>query len=79
LYDITLTLLIGHHAQAYYLGERREGTLSDTVKAWKEYLPPGYLPLAHPSPRNPPWLVRNPWFEEELELDLRNIIQALKL
>jgi uracil-DNA glycosylase len=34
----------------------------------------GYLPLAHPSPRNKPWLVRNPWFEEELVLDLRNII-----
>jgi hypothetical protein len=30
---ITLTLLIGHHAQAYYLGERRKDTLSDTVKA----------------------------------------------
>lgn len=74
-----LILLIGHHAQGYYLGDRRKGTLSDTVKAWKEYLPLGYLPLAHPSLRNQPWLVRNPWFEEELVLDLRNVIQALKL
>ena len=77
--DIALTLLIGHHAQAYYLRDRRRDTLGDTVKAWKEYLPLGYLPLAHPSPRNQPWLVKNPWFEEELVLDLRNVIQALKL
>ena len=74
-----LTLLIGHYAQVYYLGEHRKGTLSQTVKAWREYLPLGYLPLAHPSPRNKPWLVRNPWFEEELVLDLRNVIQALNL
>ena len=77
--DVALTLLIGHHAQAYYLGDRRKATVGDTVKAWKEYLPLGYLPLAHPSPRNQPWLVKNPWFEEELVLDLRNVIQALKL
>ena len=76
---IAMTLLIGHHAQSYYLGGRRKATLSDTVKAWKEYLPLGYLPLAHPSPRNQPWLVKNRWFEEELVLDLRNVIQALKL
>jgi uracil-DNA glycosylase len=42
-------------------------------------LPLGYLPLADPSPRNQPWLVKNAWFEEELVLDLRNVIQALKL
>lgn len=77
--DIALTLLIGHHAQAYYLGDRRKATLGDTVKAWKEYLPLGYLPLAHPSPRNQPWLAKNPWFEVELVLDLQNVIRALKL
>jgi uracil-DNA glycosylase len=77
--DIALTLLLGQYAQAYYLGDRRNATLGDTVKAWKEYLPLGYLPLAHPSPRNQPWLVRNPWFEEELVRELQNVIQALKL
>jgi uracil-DNA glycosylase len=70
LCGINLTLLIGHHAQANYLAERRKSTLSDTVKAWKEYLPLGYMPLAHPSPRNQPWLVKNPWFEEELVREL---------
>jgi len=77
--NIALTLLIGSYAQAYYLGDRRKPTLSDTVKAWKTYLPLGYLPLAHPSPRNQPWLVKNPWFEKELVRELRKAIQRLKL
>ena len=77
--NIALTLLIGHHAQSYYLRDRRKDTLGDTVQAWKEYLPLGYLPLAHPSPRNQPWLANNLWFEQELVLDLRSVIQALKL
>jgi len=77
--EIRLTLLLGQYAQAHYLGDRRKATLGDTVKAWKEYLPLGYLPLAHPSPRNKPWLVKNPWFEEELVRELQSVIQALKL
>ena len=77
--NIALTLLIGSYAQAYYLGNRRKPTLSDTVKAWKTYLPLGYLPLAHPSPRNQPWLVKNPWFETELVRELRKAIRRLKL
>ena len=77
--DIGLTLLIGQYAQAYYLGRRRKATLRDTVLAWKEYLPTGYLPLVHPSPRNQPWLDRNLWFEGTLVCELRNLIQDLKL
>jgi uracil-DNA glycosylase len=79
LTEVSLTLLIGQYAQAYYLGSRRKDTLRDTVRAWKEYLPLGYLPLVHPSPRNQAWLVKNPWFEEQLVRELRNEIQALKL
>ena len=77
--NIALTLLIGRYAQAYYLGSRRKAKLGDTVEAWKEYLPLGYLPLPHPSPRNQPWFVKNPWFEDELVLVLQNAIQSLKL
>jgi len=77
--DIALTLLIGRYAQVYYLGNRRKATLGDTVKAWKEYLPLGYLPLVHPSPRNQPWLAKNPWFEEELVQELQSVMQDLKL
>ena len=65
--------------QVYYLGDRRKAALSDTVKALKEYLPLGHLPLANPSSCNQPWLVKTPWFEDELVLGLRNVIQALKL
>ncbi|MBP8257376.1 MAG: uracil-DNA glycosylase family protein [Opitutaceae bacterium] len=77
--NITLTLLIGQYAQASYLGSLRKATLSETVRAWSEYLQLGYLPLAHPSPRNQPWLVKNPWFEEELVPELRSVVQMLKL
>jgi uracil-DNA glycosylase len=63
--NIRLTLLIGQYAQAYYLGPRCKKTLTETVAAWKEYLPE-FLPLPHPSPRNQMWLKRNPWFERDL-------------
>jgi uracil-DNA glycosylase len=77
--DVALTLLIGQYAQSYYLRRRRKATLGDTIRASKEYLPLGYLPLVHPSPRNQLWLVKNPWFEEELVPKLREIITALRL
>jgi uracil-DNA glycosylase len=68
--DIRLTLLIGQYAQAYYLGERRKATLTDTVAAWREYLPE-FMVLPHPSPRNQLWLKRNPWFAADLLPELR--------
>jgi uracil-DNA glycosylase len=76
---IKLTLLIEQYAQVYYLGRRRKATLRETVLAWKEYLRTGYLPLVHPSPRNQPWLVKNPWFEVALVCELRKVNQDLKL
>ena len=77
--NIALTLLIGRYAQASYLGSRRKAKLGETVRAWSEYLPLGYLPLAHPSPRNQPWLAKNQWFEEELVRELRSVVQTLRL
>jgi len=62
---IELTLLIGLHAQRHFLGQRRKRSLTETVKAWREFAPE-YIPLPHPSPRNTPWFQRNPWFENEL-------------
>lgn len=79
LSGIRLTLLIGQYAQAHYLGSHRKATLTDTVKAWTEYLPLGYLPLAHPSPRNQIWLKKNPWFENERVPELQKKIGALHL
>ncbi len=58
-----LKIIIGSYAQARYL-PRRASTLTATVADWESYLP-DVIPLPHPSPRNRPWLVRNPWFEQE--------------
>jgi uracil-DNA glycosylase len=73
--DIALTLLVGHHAQARYLGSRRKTTLGDTVRGWRDYLGQGLLPLPHPSPRNRPWLAKNAWFEAELLPDVRKAVR----
>ena len=74
-----LTLLVGGHAQAYYLGRRRKASLTETVRDWRAYLEEGFLPLPHPSPRNQPWLAANPWFEAELLPDIRAVIRRLGL
>lgn len=63
--NIELIILIGQYAQKYYLGDKEKKNLTETVKAYKEYLPK-LLPLVHPSPRNLIWLKKNPWFEEEV-------------
>ena len=66
---VELRVLVGRYAQAYYLNERGS-RLTDWVRDWKKHLP-GTMLLPHPSPRNNRWLVRNPWFEEELVPALR--------
>jgi uracil-DNA glycosylase len=73
---IELTLLVGQYAQAYYLGSRRNATLTETVHAWREY-GPDFLPLPHPSPRNTRWLQVNPWFAREVLPRLRERVQLL--
>jgi len=72
---VRLTLLVGSYAQAFYLGARRKRGLTETVQAYREYLP-RYLPLPHPSWRNSGWLKRHPWFEEELLPELRQRVRA---
>jgi len=67
---LSLTLLVGSYAQAYYLGKARKPSMTETVRAFRDYLP-DYLPLPHPSWRNTGWLKRNPWFEAELLPELR--------
>ncbi|WP_225744872.1 uracil-DNA glycosylase family protein [Marinilactibacillus sp. Marseille-P9653] len=66
-------ILIGTYAQKYYLGKRREKTLTETVRNFEHYLPE-YLPLVHPSPLNHGWLKRNPWFVEEVVPELRKLV-----
>lgn len=78
LKNVKLTILIGQYAQAYFLQEKRQPTLTATVQRWKDYLP-AYIVLPHPSPRNNIWLKKNQWFEQEQLPALRRLVQdALK-
>lgn len=63
--SLELIILIGTYAQKYYLKEEMEKNLTETVKAYQNYMP-RYFPLPHPSPRNRFWLSKNPWFGEEV-------------
>lgn len=72
--NIQLTLLIGTYAQRGFLGTRAKPTLTQTVEAWRDYLP-HYLPLPHPSPRNIAWFKRHPWFEQEVVPTLQELVQ----
>ena len=72
-----LTLLIGLYAQKYYLQERCQSTLTETVKQYKSYLESGFFPLPHPSPRNQLWLKKNPWFDEEVVPALREKVAGI--
>jgi uracil-DNA glycosylase len=74
--EVKLTLLVGQYGHAYCLRERRKATLTETVRAWREYLPE-FLPLPHPSWRNTAWLTKHPWFERETLPDLRRRVKRL--
>ena len=50
LRSVELTLLVGQYAQAYHLAEKPV-SLTETVKAWRDYWP-AVMPLPHHSPRN---------------------------
>ncbi len=74
--EVKLTLLVGRSAQAFYLGAAGRPTMTETVRAWADYLP-DYLPLPHPSWRTTHWERQNPWFGEKLLPDLRRRVNAL--
>lgn len=74
--EIQLTLLIGQYAQRHFLGTRRKLSLTETVRAWREYAPT-VIPLPHPSPRNQAWFQRHPWFESEVLPMLRGRVESL--
>ncbi len=73
---LELTLLVGQYAQRSYLGARRKPSLTETVRAWREYAP-DYLPTPHPSWRVNNWLKTNPWFADEVLPELRARVKAL--
>ena len=73
--SVRLTLVLGQYAQRYHL-EMRGGSLTETVRQWKDHWPDA-VPLPHPSPRNRGWFKRNPWFEEEVLPALRERVSAV--
>jgi uracil-DNA glycosylase len=74
--EIRLTLLVGAYAQARYLATARKATLTETVRAFRDYAP-RHIPLPHPSWRNTGWLKRHPWFETALLPYLRRRVAAV--
>nr|WP_231886218.1 uracil-DNA glycosylase family protein [Marinomonas atlantica] len=75
LNKIELTIVLGSHAQAYYLTQSDKVT--EHVKRWAYWLEQGKIALPHPSPRNNRWLKQNPWFEEEVLPILRDKVKHL--
>lgn len=73
--QVRLTLLVGSYAQAFHLADLRKAAMTDTVRAFRDYLP-RFLPLPHPSWRNSGWLKRNAWFQADLLPELRRLIRA---
>jgi len=74
--NVELTLLVGGYSQKWHLGRDARPTLTETVAAWRDYVP-RYLPLPHPSWRNNAWLKKNPWFEAEVVPYLRSRVKGL--
>lgn len=74
--NLKLVVVIGVFAQSYYLKQKREKNLTETVKMYKNYLPK-YFPLPHPSPRNRFWLSKNPWFEEAVVPQLQKRVSDI--
>lgn len=74
--NIALTLLVGSYAIDYYLKGRKRASMTETVRAFRDYLP-DYFPLPHPSWRTTVWERKNPWFAAEVLPALRERVQAL--
>ena len=72
--DIKLIILVGKYAQDYYLKDKKEKNLTETVKNYKKYLPK-YFPIVHPSPLNFRWHNKNPWFLEEVVPVLKKMVE----
>ncbi|MEM7189437.1 MAG: uracil-DNA glycosylase family protein, partial [Pseudomonadota bacterium] len=46
--QVELILTIGQYAQGWHMGRQKKRTVTETVRAWREYIPE-QLPLPHPS------------------------------
>lgn len=60
-----LTLLVGAHAQAYYLPDAPRLSMTEKVRRFRDFLP-DRIPLPHPAWRSTIWMRKHPWFEAEV-------------
>ena len=74
--ELELTILVGAHAQKFYLGKTMKTNLTETVRNYEEYLPE-YFPIVHPSPLNIGWRRRNIWFEQQVVPELRTRVHEI--
>jgi len=74
--EIALTLLVGSYAIDDYLDRSRKASMTETVRAWRDYLPKCF-PLPHPSWRTTGWEKRNAWFGDEVLPELRRRVAAV--
>ncbi len=72
---LRLTILVGIHAQGYYLQGAAKATMTETVRGFAGY-GPKVIPLPHPSWRSTGWMRRNPWFEVDVLPALRKRVRA---
>jgi uracil-DNA glycosylase len=79
--QLELILAVGSYAQRWHMDAAAAGSMTATVKRWRELLDaearPRRIALPHPSWRNNAWLTANPWFERELLPCLRREIRVL--
>lgn len=78
--NIELIITIGIYAQTWHLPEKKENTLTETVKNWLHYYnntTPAVIPIPHPSPRNNIWLKKNTWFEQDVVPMLQTQIKKI--
>lgn len=74
--DAQLTLLLGQHAQKYYLVADRKNSMTETVRAYSEYAP-RFFPLPHPSWRSLIWMRKHHWFEHTVIPSLRKAVRRV--
>lgn len=80
LSQVELITAIGSYAQNWHLPDKKERTLTETVKNGQKYSYNSGIAIMlipHPSPRNNIWLKKKPWFESDVVPKLQAHIKEL--